>query len=176
MNKVTLVYVKINDMTFDISDISDMLDTDFVRFKLALRWHQDGITRHIGIGSDYGQFMNDIAIGTTLGFLIIMQGFLIYECIRMKTTVGTHSTDLKTEMGTIGELLDEALDFLSDLPPQPQGIVGSTLGSPDIKSALLEMLMTKMMMPPEHGSTSQQENRPDDEINSTQVETETQPS
>jgi len=117
--------------------------------------------------------MNDIAIGTTLGFLILLQSFLIYECLRMKTTVGTHSTDLKTEMGTIGELLDEALDFLNDSVPQPQGIVANTLSSPDIKELLLTTFMQKMMMPPEHGSPKEPQDRQNDEI-STQNETETQ--
>ena len=116
--------------------------------------------------------MNDIAIGTTLGFLILLQSFLIYECLRMKTTVGTHSTDLKTEMGTIGELLDEALDFLNDSVPQPQGIVANTLSSPDIKELLLTTFMQKMMIPPEHGSTQEPQDRQNDEGFSTQVETE----
>jgi hypothetical protein len=77
----------------------------------------------------------------------------------MKSTVGTHSSDLKTEMGTIGELLDEALDFLNDIPPQPTGIVANTLASPDIKEMLLGALMNKMMMPPSDsdGTKSTQE-------------------
>jgi hypothetical protein len=127
-------------------------------------WCQVGITRYIGILSDYGQFMNDIAIGTTLGFLILLQSFLIYECLRMKTTVGTHSTDLKTEMGTLGELLDEALDFLNDAVPQPQGIMANTLAQPDIKELLLGSIMNRMMMPPEHGSPQEPQDRQNDEI------------
>ncbi|MDC0556285.1 hypothetical protein OAO34_00685 [Candidatus Poseidoniaceae archaeon] len=108
--------------------------------------------------------MNDIAIGTTLGFLIIMQSFLIYECLRMKTTVGTHSSDLKTEMGTLGELLDEALDFLADAVPKPQGIVANTLSQPDIKELLLGSIMNRMMMPSEHGSPQEPQDRQNDEI------------
>ena len=118
--------------------------------------------------------MNDIAIGTTLGFLILLQSFLVYECLRMKTTVGAHSTDLKTEMKTIGELLDEALDFLSDAVPQPQGIMTNTLAQPDIKEMLLGALISKMTMPPEHGSTTQQEERQVLQDIPTQNETETQ--
>ena len=103
--------------------------------------------------------MNDIAIGTTLGFLILLQSFLVYECLRMKTTVGTHSTDLKTEMGTLGELLDEALDFLADAVPKQQGIVANTLSSPDIKELLLGSIMNRMMMPPDNGSTQESQDR-----------------
>ena len=96
--------------------------------------------------------MNDIAIGTTLGFLILMQGFIIWECVRMKSTFGNHSTDLRTELGNLGSLLDEALDFMNDAIPQPQGIVANTLAQPDIKEMLLGALISKMTMPPEHGS------------------------
>ena len=119
--------------------------------------------------------MNDIAIGTTLGFLILLQSFLIYECLRMKSTVGTHSSDLKTEMGTIGELLDEALDFMNDSIPQPQGIVANTLSQPDIKELLLGSIMNRMMMPPDNGRPQESQDRKNDEI-STQVETETESS
>ena len=108
--------------------------------------------------------MQDIAVGTTLAFLIVMQGFIIWECVRMKSSFGNHSTDLKTEMGNIGELLDEALDFLNDSIPQPQGIVANTLAQPDIKEVLLQSFLSKMMMPSEHGSPQESQDRQNDEI------------
>lgn len=117
--------------------------------------------------------MQDIAVGTTLAFLIMMQGFIIWECVRMKSSFGTHSTDLRTELGNLGSLLDEALDFMNDAIPQPQGIVANTLASPDIKEVLLQSFLSKMMMPPEHGSPQEPQDRQNDEI-STQVKTETQ--
>ena len=67
-------------------------------------------------------------------------------------------------MGTLGELLDEALDFMNDSVPQPQGIVANTLAQPDIKSALLEMFLTKMTMPPEYGSPQESQDRKNDVV------------
>ncbi len=119
--------------------------------------------------------MQDIAVGTTLAFLIMMQGFIIWECVRMKTSFGTHTTSLQDELGNLGGLLDEALDFMNDAIPQPQGIVASTLAQPDIKEVLLQSFLSKMMMPSEHGKEIPQE-RPIREEHSTQVETETESS
>ena len=96
--------------------------------------------------------MQDILLGVAIAVPIIMQWFIIWECTRMKTTVGSHSTDLRTELGNLGSLLDEALDFMNDAIPQPQGIVANTLAQPDIKEMLLGALISKMTMPPEHGS------------------------
>ena len=110
------------------------------------------ITRHVGIGSNSGQFMNDIAYGLTLGFLIVMQWLLIWQCIKTRGHVTANVSDLGTEMVNIGTLLDEALDFIADMPSPAQGIVANTLQSPDIKEMLLGALMSKISMAPEHGS------------------------
>ena len=100
--------------------------------------------------------MEDILIGTSLGLLIVMQWFIIWECIKMKTSVGNHTTDLKTEMGNLGSLLDEAIDFLADTSrPSPVAqVAGGT-----IQEIILSGLMNKMMMPSGHGIQKEQEER-----------------
>ena len=74
----------------------------------------------------------------------------------MKGHVSTSTLDLKTEMGNVGTLLDEALDFLADSVQPQQGFVANTLQSPDIKEMILGTIMNRMMMPSEHGSTQQE--------------------
>lgn len=95
--------------------------------------------------------MQDIAFGMGLALLIIMQWFMIWECIRMRSHVSTQSTDLRTEMGNLGTLLDEALDFIAENVPPSQGIVGHTLAQPDIKEVLLNGFLSRMMSPSENG-------------------------
>ena len=101
--------------------------------------------------------MQDILVGTSLGLLIVMQWFIIWECIKMKTTVGEHSTDLKTEMGNLGLLLDEAVDFLADTS-RPGPVAQAAGGT--IQEIILSGLMNKMMMPPNYGSTQEPQERP----------------
>ena len=97
-------------------------------------------------------------MGVTLGVLILMQWFIIWECIKMKGHVTSHSTDLQTSMGDMGSLLDEALDFLAENVPSPStpNPVFAQTGT-DMKEMLLTAFMSKMMMPSEHGP--QQEER-----------------
>ena len=100
--------------------------------------------------------MQDILIGTSLGLLIVMQWFIIWECIKMKTTVGNHSMDLKTEMGNLGLLLDEAIDYLADTS-RPGPVAQAAGGT--IQEIILSGLMNKMMMPPNYASTQESEQR-----------------
>jgi len=117
--------------------------------------------------------MADIATGATLGFLIIMQGLIIWECVKMKGHVSTHSLDLKTELGTMAELVDEACDLLANLPAGASSSFGAlSQPSTDLKEMLLTSIISKITMPSEHGSKAQQEDRQNDEGFSTQVETE----
>ena len=107
--------------------------------------------------------METIFTGIALGTLIIMQWFIIWECIRMKATVGEHSTDLKSEMGNLGTLLDEALDFLADNINSPPSLlstpIGNTQSSPDLKDMILSAFMSKIAMPFDHGSEKEPEVR-----------------
>ena len=98
--------------------------------------------------------MQDILIGTSLGLLIVMQWFIIWECIKMKTTVGEHSTDLKSEMGNLGILLDEAIDFLVD-SPKPNPIAQAAGGS--LQEIILGSLINKMSMPSNYGAQESQD-------------------
>ena len=102
--------------------------------------------------------MNDLAIGTTLGILLLMQTLIIRECIRMKGHVSNESLYLKSEMGNLGTLLDEALDYVADLangPSQVSPAISQTVGG--FKEMALTALINKVMMQPDHGSKTQQE-------------------
>ena len=100
--------------------------------------------------------MDTIAIGSTLGILIVMQAFIIWECIRMKGTVAGESSSLRTELGNLGLLLDEAIDFLADSKaPSPM----MSQASADFKEIALTALMNKMMMPSGYGSEKEPEVR-----------------
>ena len=95
-----------------------------------------------------------------MGILIILQMAIIRECIRMKGHVSTSSLDLKTEMTNLGVLLDEALDYVADIANGggvPSPMIAQAGG--DIKEVLLGALMNRMMMPSEHASTQEQEER-----------------
>ena len=95
-----------------------------------------------------------------MGILILLQMAIIRECIRMKGHVNTSSLDLKTEMGNLGTLLDEALDYVADIAngPVASSPVIAQAGS-DVKELLLGALMNKMMMPLNHGSTQEPQER-----------------
>jgi len=116
----------------------------------------------------------DTLTGIVFGLFIIAQLGVIWECIRMKGTVTSSTLDLRTEMGNLGTLLDEALDYIADIPGQTSGFVGNTLAQPDIKEMLLSAFLSKMAMPPDYGSPQESKNWKNDEVNSTQVETETE--
>lgn len=108
-----------------------------------------------------------------------MQWFIIWECIRMKTTVGEHSTDLKTEMGNLGTLLDEALDFLSDNIKSPPSILSTPMGNAhdglDLKDMILSALISRISMPSEHGIPQEPQERQIQQDISPPLETETEP-
>jgi len=112
----------------------------------------------------------DTLTGIVFGLFIIAQLGVIWECIRMKGTVTSSTTDLRTEMGNLGTLLDEALDYIADMPASPNSVAGQ-IGQLPVKEMLLQTFMERMMMGSEHGGTTQPENRQNDEV-STQVETE----
>lgn len=86
-----------------------------------------------------------------------MQWFIIWECVKMKTTVGEHSTDLKTEMGNLGLLLDEAVDYLADTAGGPGPVAQAAGGT--VQEIILSGLMNKMMMPPTYGDTKEPQER-----------------
>ncbi len=121
--------------------------------------------------------MNEIAYGSTMVLLLMMQTLLLWQTQKNRANVTKHVTDLGTELNNLGILMDEALDFIADLPNgiATQNPMIAQAGS-SIQEVLLQSLISRMTNAQDYGSTSQQENRPDDEINSTQVETETQPS
>jgi len=102
--------------------------------------------------------MDDLAIGTTLGILLLMQTLIIRECIRMKGHVSNESLNLKSEMGNLGTLLDEALDYVADLANGQSEVspaLSQTVGG--FKEMALTALINKVMMPPDHASQKQEE-------------------
>jgi len=101
--------------------------------------------------------MQDYAIISTLSILIILQTFLIFESLKMKGVVSTESLDLKTELGNLSILVDEAVDYLADTTQASPALQGA---SGDLKAVILEGIMARMMAGPEHGSKqTQQEER-----------------
>ena len=113
--------------------------------------------RYVGIGSNYRQFMNDIAYGTTLGFLIVMQWLLIWQCIKTRGHVTGHVSDLGTEMGNLGTLLDEALDYIAELPSGAMAqnpMIAQAGGS--MQEMLLGALMSKISNAPDHGTSKEE--------------------
>jgi len=101
--------------------------------------------------------MNEIWIGSTLGILILMQLLIIRERINMKLNLGTSSNDLQTELGNLGSLLDEAIDFLVAGAQAPSPVIAQAGG--DLKEVLLASLMNKMLMPSEHGNPQESQER-----------------
>ena len=87
-----------------------------------------------------------------------MQWFIIWECIKMKTHVSDHSDTLQNKLGGMSELLDEAIDFLSDVDKmihQPSPVIAQA--GMDIKTALLTAFIDKMTMPVTDGTQKQEE-------------------
>ena len=102
--------------------------------------------------------METFALGLSIAFLLVMQWFIIWECIKMKTHVSDHSDSLQDKLGGMSELLDEAIDFLSDVDKmisQPSPVVAQA--GMDIKTALLTAFMDKMTMGLNYGETQQEE-------------------
>ena len=92
-----------------------------------------------------------------MGILILLQMAIIRECIKMKADVSDNSTDLKTELSNLGNLLDEAIDFLVAGEKAPSPVIAQAGG--DLKEALLGAFMSKMLMPPNYGNTKEPQER-----------------
>ena len=101
--------------------------------------------------------MDTVTAGAMMGILILLQMAIIRECIKMKSHVADNSTDLKSELSNLGQLLDEAIDFLVAGEKAPSPVITQAGG--DIKEALLGAFMSKMLMPPDYGSTQKPEER-----------------
>ena len=102
--------------------------------------------------------METFALGLSIAFLLVMQWFIIWECVKMKSHVSDHSDSLQNKLGSMSELLDEAIDFLSDVDKmisQPSPVIAQT--GMDIKTALLTAFMDKMTMGFNNGKTQQEE-------------------
>jgi len=90
--------------------------------------------------------MQELLTGMALALLIILQWFVIWECIKMKTSVSNNALDLRTEMGNLGSLLDEALDFLADNVPKPSIISDYVQPDMEVKDIILSTIMNRMQM------------------------------
>ena len=118
--------------------------------------------------------METFALGLAVAFVLIMQWFIIWECIKMKTHVSDHSETLQDKLGGMSELLDEAIDFLSDVDKmisQPSPVIAQT--GMDIKTALLTAFMDKMTMGFNNGTTQQEERQVYEIIEPETTQTET---
>ena len=88
---------------------------------------------------------------STVAVLLLMQALIVWECIRMKGVIGSESGSLRQELTGLCQLVDEALDYFSDVSPKmPNPAIAQT--GMELKEILLTSLMNKMLMQPEHGN------------------------
>jgi len=99
--------------------------------------------------------MEEYSIVGTLGLLIMLQGFIIFECMKMKGIVSTESLDLKTELGNLSLLIDEAIDYIAEGTPSP----ALKEGADSMKSIILNGLLSQMMMPSDYGEQEKPQDR-----------------
>jgi len=122
---------------------------------LSRYWER--FAHHVLVGVNNGALMDTLTAGAMMGFLILLQMAIIRECIKMKSQVSTDSTDLKSELSNLSNLLDEAIDFLADGGNQPSPMIAQAGG--DLKETLLTAFMSKMMMPQTHGIPQEPQER-----------------
>jgi len=102
-------------------------------------------------------YMDSIYYGSGVALLLLMQAMIIWECIRMKGTVSTESTSLRSALADMGTLLDEALDYIAEIGSgKPASPIIQSAGE-SIQEVILTGLMNRMLMPPEHGEKESQE-------------------
>lgn len=101
--------------------------------------------------------MDTLTAGAMMGFLILLQMAIIRECIKMKSHLSDNSTDLKSELSNLSNLLDEAIDFLADGQGTPSPVVAQA--GADMKEMLLGAFMQKMLMPQTHGDPQEPQER-----------------
>ena len=91
-----------------------------------------------------------------MSMLLLAMGhvLLIKKCGSLESQIPQQTNGLKTMMGEVRDLLDEALDLLADAPAS--SALPAQMGQAEsIPNLLLSTLITRMGMGPEHGRTPQ---------------------
>jgi len=98
--------------------------------------------------------MGDLFLMLALLFVAIGHVLLIKKCASLESEIPNQTNGLKTLMGEVRDLLDEALDLLADSPPT--GSIVPNMGpSESIPNLLLSSLLQRMTMGPNDASTTQ---------------------
>ena len=102
--------------------------------------------------------------------LIISNGFLIFGCREIQRQMPQQSTTIQKCMGGVTELLDEALDMMSEFGNPAASVNPIVQGaSESIQQILLKSLISKMSMPQDYGSTQEPQERTISEDEPTQT-------
>ena len=63
--------------------------------------------------------------------LILAHGILIRSCYSLHTTIPAESMHLRSDLGDLRELVDEALDLISEVSPSAGLVSGQNPGQPE---------------------------------------------
>ena len=90
----------------------------------------------------------------TLALLTLGHVLLIKKCASLESEIPEQTNGLKSMMGEVRDLLDEALDLLADAPASPA--LPAQMGQAEsIPNLLLSTLISRMSMGPADASTTQ---------------------
>jgi len=122
--------------------------------------------------------MSDSLIIAGVWTMLVIQTVLLWRCINLhgkfdhfSEAMGAESGIIKNGLVSVSDLLDEALDMSSEMMsgPSPLQYTNQSTGE-SIPEMILGALMNRMAMNNEHGSTQEQKDWQDDEIQPTQDE------
>jgi hypothetical protein len=101
--------------------------------------------------------MQDSLLTAALILLIVAHGILIRSCYALHTQIPAESAEVRTRLDGVSELLDEALDLIADTLPAV-GSSNAVAGPFEANGgSILSTLISNMLMPNNHASTTQQE-------------------
>jgi hypothetical protein len=107
--------------------------------------------------------MQDILMMLTLALLTLGHVLLIKKCASLESEIPEQTNGLKSMISDVRDLLDEALDVLSDVPASAAPLAQMTQGE-SLPNIILSTLISRMSMPATDG-TQESQNRAYDEVN-----------
>ena len=107
--------------------------------------------------------MQDILMMLTLALLTLGHVLLIKKCASLESEIPEQTNGLKSMISDVRDLLDEALDVLSDVPASAAPLAQMTQGE-SLPNLILSTLISRMSMPATDG-TQESQNRAYDEVN-----------
>jgi len=104
--------------------------------------------------ANLAQDMGEWFLMLALLFVAIGHVLLIKKCASLESEIPNHTNGLKSMMGEVRDLLDEALDLLADAPASPA--LPAQMGQAEsIPNLLLSTLISRMSMGPDDARTTQ---------------------